>query len=196
MSKSTKHQTESTVATTHDRMRKSQSALAARVVAELEAIESALHLSSSLSSTERRTLTAPSNRVTDATIEAMADTAARHDGVVAGLAFDGEAARETIARIAASATIVRAAERIAQRLRDQMLRERGAIAAAVLTRYTMLQRYTEQPEGADFRDDAETLRALMKARQAPTKRRGKSAGGSEVVAPTPATNGGATTKAA
>jgi hypothetical protein len=145
--------------------RTSQSFLASKTITALERVEADLKLPEALDPVVRRTLGAQSGRIPDALIEAMAAMVTRHHGVVCGMKFDADAARETIASVAASTAVLATLDRISQRLRDQVLRKRAAVAAEVETRYLMLQRLARGTEGAAVREEAAAMHAILRKRQ-------------------------------
>lgn len=126
----------------------------------LSVIES-MKLPGPLPEAERLQLRRLAARVTPAFLEAVAAASEASGGNVAGVAFDPDQARETIAYLAASDVLITALESVLVALADERLRRKTQLANPALAIYATLGRQQRVPEGRSFLGHLRTMRAAL-----------------------------------
>ena len=148
------------------------------VVDALVAFEGSLELGASLAKDERSKLRKQSDQVSDAFIELVANLATQQGGLVAGVAFDVDAAQKVIARSRDARAAADVCRRLAQRMEDDAVPQRIVVGKRAFAVYAALRRLVSTPEGNPLMHAFENLASLA--------RRSRASGRAKVPPPSPA----------
>ncbi len=144
-------------------MRVSQGGVAKTAIHNIELLFKKMGLSpKSVKSDKRRflgTAGAPAKL-----IEEVAAAADQH-GLLVGMAFDSNRAREALAFAAAFEPVATKAEAFAQRVRDSIIVAKGDVGSAALAVYAAMKGIVRRPEGAPLRDSFDKMTQIMKSRR-------------------------------
>ena len=169
------------------KIRTSQSALFLQKIGTVRKLGADLPLDGTLPSKERAHRRDVVRHAPDALVEGIASLASEHDGVLIGVPFDADAAREVIAYGAAARPLVRALRELATRLEDSVLVKRAEIVTQALAAYRAIGAVKGTPQGEPFAKELEDLRAIHRTWR-PKSRKAKAAA---KAAAQPAVNGAA-----
>lgn len=162
MNTSTKHSTSKSKDTTPARgTRVSQSFVFRKRADELAAIAAQLGLAPALGPSERVVLARQSALASDSELEAIAGMAEKNGGVLAGIPFDADLARETIAYAAASLTFEHALEQLLKSCRDERLRRRARVTIPANVIRKTVRVLARTALGKTLEDDVVHLRSLQ-----------------------------------
>jgi hypothetical protein len=130
----------------------------------LAALQEGLGLGAAVFSRAERVKTrAGSRRVPDALIELVATYAENHGGAVAGLPFDGAAARAALTSVSTAQAAARAARQFARRAEDDAVQGRATVADRTFAVYAALKRLVRTPEGNALKDAYDEMHAVVRA---------------------------------
>lgn len=121
-----------------------------------------------LSKAERKGVYAISHNVSDALIQSVANLAADNGGSILGMGFDVEEARRVLAYASECKAVVDGARAFAQRVKDDVLQRRQAIAEHANVVYQALGRLVRTPEGKHLVHAFEQMHAEV-ARKRPRR---------------------------
>ena len=154
-------------------LRPSQSAAFATAIQQLRGIEAGFELEADVPPGERRAIGRKLRNVPDAVLEGVAALAAEHGGKLADVPLSADLVRETIARAAASAALVRALRTFAMRVENDAMARKGAVVDQVSAVLATLDGYIRTPGGAELAAAHRDLRGIL--RTAHPRRRAKPA---------------------
>lgn len=161
MNTSTKHSTTKSKDTTPARgTRVSQSFVFRQRADELAAVAAQLGLAPALGPSERVVLVRQSALASDSELEAIAAMAEKNGGLLAGIPFDADLARETIAYAAASLTFEHALEQLLKSCRDERLRRRARVTIPANVIRKAVRLLARSTLGKTLEDDVVHLRSL------------------------------------
>ena len=140
--------------------------LPAAALEKVNAVASTIDPTTAYSRDERKPVERGSNRVPDALIERMAALAAKNGGSVLGIAFDVEAARQTLAYASACNAVIDAAHGLIRMISDDVLRRRIRVAQSAFAIYGAMRRLVTTNEGKHLAPSFEELQALMREHNA------------------------------
>jgi hypothetical protein len=134
------------------------------VPSQLAALQTGLGLGAAVfSRVERKKTRSSSQHVPDALIELVATHAENNSGAVAGLPFDGAAARVALTQVSTAQAAVRAARQFAQRVEDDATQGRATVADRTFAVYSALRRLVRTPEGAALKDTYDQMHTVVRA---------------------------------
>jgi hypothetical protein len=135
-----------------------------------------------LSKADRNRLRSRSERVPDQLIEMISDLAEQNGGEVLGMAFDAAQARTTLAQTSATRTQVSTAKQLTQKMEDDMIQQRVAVADPTFAIFTALRRLVNTKSGNSLAPAYEQMKTIVKDRPR-TPRKKKTATTATATAP-------------
>lgn len=150
-------------------LRPSQAHFFAERTAQLKRIEDGLTLGADLTPKERTVARKILADVPDALVEGVAELASRSEARVAGVPFEPNDARATIAYAAASRAFVRALRRLARRVEDTVLERQRVVAVQTRAALRSLQALGMLPGNGDAATAAADLAQLKRRPRASKK---------------------------
>ena len=151
-------------------LRPSQSAAFATAIQALRGIEASFELVSDVSPDRRQSLLRKVHHMPDAVLEGVASVAAEHGGKLADVPLSADLVRDTIARSAASASLVRALRAFATRIESDSLERKGEVVDQVGAMLATLDGFVRTAPGAHLAAAHRELRAVLRAAH-PRRRR-------------------------
>jgi hypothetical protein len=145
-----------------------------------------------LSKADRQRLKSRSDKVPDQLIEMISDLAEQNGGQVLGMAFDAATARTTLTQTSATRTQISTAKQLTQKMEDDMIQQRVAVADPAFAIFTALRRLVNTKAGNSLAPAYEQMKTIVKDRPR-TPRKKKTATTATATAPAP--QGGATATA-
>ena len=128
-----------------------------------------------LNKAERKAVYASSHHVSDVLIQSVANLAAENGGNILGVGFDVEEARAVLAYASDAKAVIDTTRAFAQRLKDDVLERRQAIAEHANVVYGVLSRLVRTPEGKHLVQAYEQMHAHVARRARRTAKSGASA---------------------
>jgi hypothetical protein len=147
-------------------LRASQSAAFASAIQALRGIEASFDLATDISPDRRQTLARKVRYMPDAVLEGVAAVAAEHGGKLADVPLSADLVRETIARSAASASLVRALRAFAIRIENDAMARKGEVVDQVSAVLATLDGFVRTPYGAELAAAHRDLRAVLRSAHA------------------------------
>ena len=134
------------------------------VTGQLDAIEKSLDPVVVLTPKARKQLEARSRVVPDALIQKMIKIAGSNGGLVAGLAFDVDAASAALTNVSTAQAAADSSRTIAQKLVDSAVQQRVVVADRTFAIYRALGRLVKTPEGNSLLGTYKDMAATVKNR--------------------------------
>jgi hypothetical protein len=151
------------------KLRISQGAVAKKAIHNIELLFRKMSLDPKAGKTNKRrligTMSVPTKLIEE--VAALAD----QQGMIGGIDFNADKAREALAFAAAFEPVATKAEAFAQRVRDSIMAAKSDVGGGALAVYASLKGIVRRPEGAQFRDSFDKMTQIMKDRHNVTKRR-------------------------
>jgi hypothetical protein len=139
-----------------------------------------------LSKADRNRLRSRSERVPDQLIEMISDLAEQNGGQILGMSFDAAAARTTLTQTSATRTQISTAKQLTQKMEDDMIQQRTAVADPTFAIFTALRRLVNTKSGNSLAPAYEQMKTIVKDRPR-TPRKKKTATTATATAPAPPT---------
>jgi hypothetical protein len=147
-------------------------AVAATLASTLAAIIGQLG-APSLAADERKRLRKRNENVPDALVDMVIHLADENAGHVLGMPYDTHEARAALAEVSALRTAIAVARQLLQRLEDESVQRRIAVADPTFALYTALRRLVNTPAGNALKPAYSQMQSIVKNR--PRKSRSKKA---------------------
>jgi len=135
-----------------------------------------------LSKADRNRLRSRSERVPDQLIEMISDLAEQNGGQILGMSFDAAAARTTLTQTSATRTQISTAKQLTQKMEDDMIQQRTAVADPTFAIFTALRRLVNTKSGNSLAPAYEQMKTIVKDRPR-TPRKKKTATTATATAP-------------
>jgi hypothetical protein len=141
------------------------------VAMQLQAIESACGYGDPLSDDERRAGFTTIRRTPASIVDRILSIAVRQKGVVAGIAFDPDAAKQALAEADEAEAIAIAADHLMRRAQDHAIRKRATVTGTAAAIRETMRGFAKTAQGQGLRSENDQIHSL--ARQAVAARKAR-----------------------
>jgi hypothetical protein len=117
-----------------------------------------------LSKADRDRLRSRSDKVPDQLIEMISSLAEQNGGKVLGMPFDAATARATVTQTRATKTQISTAKQLTQKMEDDMIQQRVAVADPAFAIFTALRRLVNTKSGNSLAPAYEQMKTIVKNR--------------------------------